>query len=105
MKRGPARLTMDCEICGEPMQVSRQRYVELVAAGEKPRCRKNGCERLCGAKRAGSVRTAERLDTVEFSTVAVEWPGVKRGNGNGALAKLRVKPTGDWRYADCGENG
>ena len=91
------RLMLDCDICGEPVYLSRERYVELVRRGEKPRCRKNGCERLCGAKNTGTARMPEVLDVVEVPLLEISIPSQKKGNINGALAKLRVSTMQDWR--------
>ena len=88
---GPSRLTMDCDICGEPMEVDRLKYVELVKSGERPRCRKNGCERLCGAKNPATSRRRKVLAVVEVPAFVVYWPRVKKGRKNGALASLAVK--------------
>ena len=96
------RLMLDCDICGEPVYLSRDRYVELVRAGERPRCRKNGCERLCGAKNAGTARTTELLDVIDVPLVRVSWPRGKRGNSNGALAKFRVSRDEHWRWEGVG---
>lgn len=88
---GPSKLTIDCDICGEPMEVDRLRYVELVKAGQRPRCRRNGCERLCGAKSAVTSRMMEVLAETGVSPLMVLWPQTKNGRKNGALAKLAVK--------------
>lgn len=98
------RLMLDCDICGEPVYLSPQRYVELVRAGELPRCRKNGCERLVGARKAGTARTSEVLDVIPVPLVEVEIPVEKKGNANGALAKLRVRRMDGWRWGDGGRN-
>jgi len=99
------RLTLDCDICGEPVELSPARYVELVRAGERPRCRKNGCERLCGRKKAGTSRSGQVLATQEVPLLAVHWPQEKKGRKNGALAKLAVSRDEAWRYEGCRENG
>lgn len=92
------KLMLACEICTQPVYLSPRRYVELVRAGRLPRCRKNGCERLCGAKNFGTARTPQVLCTVPVGMQRVEWSSTKRGNVNGALAKMRVKRDDDWRY-------
>lgn len=92
------RLMLDCDICGEPVYLSRDRYVELVRSGERPRCRRNGCERLCGAKNTGTARTSEVLDVLAVPLLVVTWPREKRGNTNGALAKLAVTHDQNWRW-------
>lgn len=89
---------LDCDICGEPVALSPARYVALVQAGERPRCRRNGCERLCGEKRAGTARGAEVLATQGVGVLQVAWPVAKKGRRNGPLAKLRVSTDGAWRY-------
>jgi len=99
------KLILDCEICGEPVVLSPSRYVALVRAGERPRCRKNGCERLCGAKSAGTSRGTQVLAGARVSPLVVQWPHTKRGNKNGALAKLAVKRDGAWRYEGCRDDG
>jgi len=96
------RLMLDCDICGEPVYLSRRRYVELVRAGRRPRCRKNGCERLCGARNAGTARMTEILDVIDVPLLVVSWPRAKRGNRNGALAKLRVSRDEAWRWEGGG---
>lgn len=53
-----------CQVCGEPMRLSNSRYRELVAAGAKPVCRRNGCERLCGR----DIRDIARNSQVETIT-------------------------------------
>lgn len=88
---GPGKLTLDCDICGEPMEVDRLRYVELVKAGKRPRCRKNGCERLCGVQNPMTSRVSEVLAVVDVPPTVVYWPRIKKGRKNGALAKLAVK--------------
>ena len=103
MRTGPSKLTIDCDICGEPMSVSRRRYVELIKAGQRPRCRKNGCERLCGLKNHGTARRREVLATVEIPHHVISWPSEKRGNKNGALAKLAVKRMTVEDCAECRE--
>lgn len=92
------RLMLDCEICGEPVVLQPQRYLALVKAGRLPRCRKNGCERLCGRQNTGVARTTEVIDMIDVPLLVIEWPGRKRGNRNGALAKLRVRRDENWRY-------
>jgi hypothetical protein len=99
------KLMLDCDICGEPVVLSPARYVELVQAGARPRCRKNGCERLCGVKTTGIARSAEVLETVAVGILRVEVPGKKRGRKNGSLAKLRVRRYQAWRYEDARGNG
>lgn len=74
---------MDCEICGEPMIVPPARYVELVKAGRKPRCGKNGCATL--------IPPTINMATFAMSPYLVHWPDDKRGNVNGALPKLRMQ--------------
>jgi len=96
-ERKKRRLMLDCDICGEPVYLSGTRYVELVRAGEKPRCRKNGCEQLCGAKNVVAARTTEVLDVISVTPSVVVLPRRKRGNRNGALAKLRVSRDQRWR--------
>lgn len=88
---GPSKLTIDCDICGEPMKVDPQKYVELIKSGQRPRCRKNGCERLCGAKNAVTSRSPEVLAEIGVAPLVVYWPRAKKGRKNGALAKLAVK--------------
>ena len=102
--RGPSRLTIDCEICGEPMQVNRKRYVELVKAGERPRCRKNGCERLCGAKNPRTSRTSEVVLGERVGALLVSRTGRKKSRKPGALEKLRVTRLTVEGCADCCEN-
>jgi len=104
-KRKSRKLILDCEICGEPVVLSPSRYVALVKAGERPRCRKNGCERLCGVKRAGTSRGTQVLAEQRVPPLIVQWPYTKKGNKNGALAKLAVKRDGAWRYEGCCDNG
>lgn len=101
-KRG--RLTLECEVCGEDVVLSPERFVKLVKAKELPRCRRNGCERLCGRKNAATARMPELLDTIEVPPRRVHWPRQKKGNPNGALAKLRVTVDQDWRYGDSPSN-
>jgi len=88
---GPSKLTLDCDICGEPMEIDRLRYVAMMKAGERPRCRKNGCERLCGAKNPATSRRPEVLDVIAVPPATVLWPSEKKGRKNGALAKLAVR--------------
>ena len=90
-------MTLDCEICGEPVVLTPTRYVALVKAGRRPRCVKNGCVRLCGpcersgdAKIPGTAREPEVLATIDVPLVRVLWPKRKKGRKNGALAKLTV---------------
>ena len=99
------RLSLDCDICGEPVVLSKRRYVQLVKAGRRPRCRKNGCERLCGVQNPRTSRGAEVLAVTQVSLLAVTWPAKKRGNANGALAKLAVSRDQQWRYEGCCSNG
>jgi len=87
------------------MVVSPQRYVELKKSGRLPRCRKNGCERLCGAQNPVTSREPEVLATIEVPLLVVKWPRQKRGNRNGALAKLHVSRDDNWRYDGCCDNG
>lgn len=93
-----SKLTLNCEICGEPVELTRHRHLELVKAGELPRCRKNGCERLCGRKKPGAARMPELLDVIDVPLRQVQWPKSKKGNINGALAKLRVTTDQQWRW-------
>lgn len=98
-------LSLDCDICGEPVVLSRRRYVQLVKAGERPRCRKNGCERLCGPQNLRTSRGAEVLAVAAVPLLVVTWPAKKRGNANGALAKLAVNRDQQWRYEAGRDNG
>lgn len=91
------QLMLDCDICGEPVVLSPARYVELIREGKRPRCRRNGCERLCGAKNTGTARVSEVLIVLDVPLRKVNWPRAKRGNRNGALAKLRVTRDQQWR--------
>lgn len=93
---------LDCDICGEAVYVSRIRYVQLVKAGRRPRCRKNGCERLCGPHIQAAARMTETLDTIEVPLRRVHWPRAKKGNRNGALARLRVSQDQRWRWEAAG---
>jgi len=99
--RGPATLTIDCDICGEPMTIDRHRYLALIRAGQRPRCRRNGCERLCGAKTPGTARSGQTLEAtgdrgngVMRAPLLITWPGSKKGRKNGTLAKLAVRRLG-----------
>lgn len=94
---------LDCDVCGEPVELRPARYAEWVRIGERPRCR--GCERLCGAKRPGTARGPEVLAVVEVGSLSIFWPRVKRGNANGALAKLRVRPDAAIPCEPRGGNG
>lgn len=104
------KLILDCEICGEPVILSKSRYVELVRMGCKPRCRKNGCsqltarERSSDAKTPGTARKTEILATIEVPLLRMRWPKLKRGKKNGALAKLTVSCDEQWRYEAHGHN-
>lgn len=91
-------MTLDCLVCGEPVELSKARFVELVRAGRRPVCRKNGCERLSGARNAGAARVVEGAVRLDLATVVERDDGPKRGNANGSLAKWRVEPDSDWRY-------
>jgi len=86
-----------CDICGDWVYLQPDRYEQLVRANELPRCRKNGCERLCGAKNAGTARVTELIASLDVPPVVVHWPRRKKGNANGALAKLRVSRDQAWR--------
>jgi hypothetical protein len=97
-RRKSRRLMLDCEICGEPVYLSGPRYLELVKAGRLPRCRTNGCERLCGRGNTATARTPEILDVLDVPLRRVHWPTSKKGNRNGALAKLRVSEDQEWRW-------
>ena len=96
---------LDCEICGEPVTLPAARYVALVKAGQRPRCRQNGCERFCGAKNPGRSRGAEVVAVQRVGLLRVEVPVRKRGRKNGALAKLIVSSDSDWRYEGSPNNG
>ncbi len=98
MAKKKARI-LDCDTCGEPVALSEARFVALVAAGERPRCRKNGCERFSGAKNTRTDRGTEVLATEGDSLFKIEFPRFKKGRKNGALAKLRVN---QMRIASCG---
>lgn len=99
------KLTLDCDICGEPVVLSPERYVELVKAGQRPRCRKNGCERLCGAKNPRTARSSKVLATRGVALLRVDWPRTKRSSQQGALAKLAVSRDQNWRWEGCCHNG
>lgn len=92
------QLMLDCEICGEPVVLQPSRYVELVRLNEKPRCRKNGCERLCGSKNAGAARMPESLAVLDVQLRRVHWRRRKKGNANGALAKMAVSTDQTWHW-------
>lgn len=100
-ERKHRRLMLDCEICGEPVYLSKSRYVALIRAGQRPRCRRNGCERLCGARNTGVARMSEVLDVQDVPLRVVTWPRKKCGNPNGALAKLRVSTDQTWRWREA----
>lgn len=104
-ERKTRRLMLDCDICGEPVLLSASRFLELAKLGERPRCRKNGCERLCGAKRTGTSRGSQVLAEQRVGWWIVQWPHTKRGNKNGALAKLAVKRDEARRYEGCCDDG
>lgn len=53
------QLERDCRICGEPVRVSRQRYLELVRTDAYPVCRKNGCFRYVGRASGAVLSGAE----------------------------------------------
>ena len=96
-----SRLILDCEICGEPVVLPPRRYVELVRAGERPRCRRNGCERLCGAKTPRTSRDAQVIGAVGVLRIGVTRRQARKRRRNGALAKLCVSRCGDWRKEAC----
>lgn len=102
---GRRRLMMDCDICGEPMEVSRARYVALAASGQRPRCRRNGCERLCGAKRAGRSRGTEVLAAVRVGLSRVEWRRRRGGGAGRPLAKPVLSDCDEWRSEAVCDNG
>jgi hypothetical protein len=104
MRNGPSRLTIDCDICGEPMKVDRLRYAALIKAGERPRCRKNGCERLCGAKHPATSRSAEGLPVQKVGVLTLTRTGRKKSRKPGALEKLRVTRASIEDYAAGREN-
>jgi len=104
-KRKKRRLMLDCDICGEPMELSPSRYVAWVRAGERPRCRRNGCERLCGVKTPGTARGAEGESGQRVGVLSVSPVTGSGGPQHGALAKLRVRQCDQWRYEDSRENG
>lgn len=95
-------MMMDCDICEEPVYLSKARYRELRRLGEQPRCRKNGCERLVGSKTKGVARVPEVIAEIDVPPLTVLWPRKKKGNRNGALAKLRARPNRSWTCADGG---
>jgi hypothetical protein len=97
------RYMLDCDVCGEPVYLTPQRYVELKRQDRRPRCRKNGCERLCGVQTPATARTPELIDVIEVPPRVVYWPRRKKGNANGALAKLHVTLDQDWRSESAGE--
>jgi hypothetical protein len=105
MRNGPSRLTIDCDICGEPMKIERLRYAALIKAGERPRCRKNGCERLCGAKRPATSRSAEVLPAQKVGVLTITRAGRQKSRKPGALEKLRVTRESIEDYAAGRENG
>ena len=39
------RLDLPCRLCGEPVLVAEDRYLQLVRTQERPVCRRNGCHR------------------------------------------------------------
>jgi len=90
--RGPSKLTVDCDICGEPMTIDRHRYLALIRAGQRPRCRRNGCERLCGAKTPGTARSGQTLEaTGDRGNGVMREKGAKKRSPR----KVGRKATGD----------
>jgi len=78
-------MEVECDICNDTMKVSKQRYVELVKAGLKPRCSKNGCLGMFPYE-----RPIESIATIKQSPYKVVWPRKKKGNRNGSLPKLKL---------------
>ena len=111
-KRKRRKLILDCEICGVAMCLPPARYLALVAAGRRPRCRRNGCQRLLGAgersgdaKTPGTARKAEILMATKVRGFLVSRRRFPAGRRNGALEKLAVKPDDTWRYEGCPDKG
>ena len=94
-------LQLDCDICGLSTKVSRRKYVELIATGQRHRCRENGCERLCGKKVPVTARRSELMASIDLADGVVDWPCAKRGAKNGALAKLHVTRKTVESYGEC----
>ena len=57
---------------------------------------------MCGAKRAVTARVPEVLATVDVPLLVVDVPREKKGNVNGALAKLPVRRNQRWRKEGAG---
>jgi hypothetical protein len=57
-----------------------------------------------GGKKPGRSGGAEVLATEEVGLLHVLFPAKKKGNKNGALAKLAVTRDEQWRYEGCRDN-
>jgi hypothetical protein len=98
----------DCDICGDPVYLTPARYLELrLQAGGDGKLfhRHRECERLCGAKNRKAILEPEALCDLDVPLRVVHWPRRKKGNPNGALAKMRVSEDQDWRHKTVGEVG
>ena len=72
------------------MNVSSHRYRELVAAGRRPRCRKNGCISLVGhvgSEREGVLTGTLRISVDEERSIL----------DNRSHRKLKVRNDESWR--------
>lgn len=70
---------LPCGNCGEPVRLSRSRYLQLVESQRLPLCRANGCFRLArggdGAEtgRAGMWLAAEGKKQTKAGRSIVKW--------------------------------
>ena len=87
------------------MQLTPERYVALVKAGARPRCRRNGCERLCGVKKAVTARFTEEVGVVGVATMRISCMDDNRRRKRGDLEKLYVRRVPIAGYEGCPDNG
>lgn len=75
---------MNCDICGEPMYLEPERYLELRRAGEQPRCRKNGCLQDYPKKRLSRNNT-------DIEQRGIYWTGMpEQKTGHGGPHKINI---------------
>ena len=93
-----AKVMLPCMVCGEPVVLSSERYLDLVRTDTLPVCRRNGCyryvgqrERSGGAKNTGTARSPQSIAIPAVACARYELGTGRTGHQHAPLANGRVK--------------
>lgn len=81
-------MILPCRCCGDPVNVSKKRYLALIEAGALPVCVRNGCKRLVGPD----------IRELSHETPVAVVPGLKSA---AAVQAEDSQPLASWKLRRC----